>query len=601
MSTLALGRRVAPIAGLLLVLEGVGHAQTITQQFNLHAGWNAVWMEVEPDNSDIGVVFTNLPLSSVWTYVPNANQVQFIKDPSEASFNDPVWLRYFPIGRAEAFANNLYAVHAAKAYLLNLTASAALTVTGQPLIKARDWQSDSYNLRGFPVDPDHLPTFGTFFSPSPAHAGQPIYHLGADGKWVLVDAGASMASGEAYWVYCKGASSYRAPLGLELELGDGLDFDVSLTELTPRLRNLGLSAKSISIRDVTAGNSSPLSYLKFANNTFQWVNLPDPLTVSLGGSSSSSAVTDLRLAIRRKDFPGGTTSYASILEIKDNASSRYLVPMTGAQLLAARASLASAPSPGARPALAAKLTGNAPAAKLAGLWVGTANINLVNQPSSTSDPALPQPTRSPFPLRLLLHVTDRGEPRLLKEVIQMWQESVRDANGQVTQPGRFVLLTDDSLIPKFSGSTIRSDQPVGRRISTADFDFPAGKSNYLAMAGGFGIGETANCTIVLSPEFPTNPFLHRYHPDHDNKDNHFDPLSAGLPPEQQEVYEITRNVSLTFSADPSGANDLSSIQYGDSILGGTYHESIKGLHKAALEVEGTFRLTRVNNSPVLNQ
>ena len=48
-------------------------------------------------------------------------------------------------------------------------------------------------------------------------------------------------------------------------------------------------------------------------------------------------------------------------------------------------------------------------------------------------------------------------------------------------------------------------------------------------------------------------------------------------------------------------NGVSAIEYGDSIIGGTYHESINGLHKSTLEVEGTFRLRRVNNSPVLNQ
>jgi len=591
MSRLAIGGSFAAwlAGGALLLGVSSGSAQTATQQFNLRAGWNAIWLEVEPRTAEIGAVFTNLPISSVWTYVPNGGTVQFIVDQNEASFNDPVWLRYFPKGRPEAFVNNLFAIHAGRAFLVNLSGPATLTVTGRPVIKQANWQANSYNLRGFPINPDQAPSFGSFFAPSTAHAGQPIHRLGADGKWSQVDSGTAMASGEAYWVYCRGGSTYQAPLGLEL-ISDGLDFGVELTEMSPRLRNLEPSAKSVFIRDLITVASSPLSYFKFANNAFSWANLPAPHVVSLGGRASSTNSADLRLAIRRKDLPPADTNYSSILEIKDNAGTRYLLPVSAARLLTAKSSQTNAAA------------FNAPGAKVAGLWMGTASITKVNEPNSTNAPATPQPTRSPLTLRLLLHVTDQGEPRLLKEVLQMWQESTHKEDGSVDQPGRFVLLTDDSRIPNFSGAALRAGKPVGRRISTADYDFAAGSSNYLAMAGTFAVGQQASCRIVLSPNFPTNPFRHKYHPDHDNKDSLFRPLPAGLPPEQQEVYEITRALTLTFLAtDPAGPNGLSAIEYGDSVIGGTYHESITGLHKAALEVEGTFRLTRVNNSPVLNQ
>ena len=107
----------------------------------------------------------------------------------------------------------------------------------------------------------------------------------------------------------------------------------------------------------------------------------------------------------------------------------------------------------------------------------------------------------------------------------MWQESTRtnDASGNlvVDRPGRFVLLTDDTLLPQFKGGVLRGGQAAGRRLSTVDYDFPTGSSNYLAMSGLFGPGQNAQCTITLDPTFPTNPFLHRYHPDHDNKDAFF--------------------------------------------------------------------------------
>lgn len=578
---------------LLLLGTPIVEAQTVTQSLPLRAGWNSIWLEVQPADNSVSNVFRGLPLASVWTYVPNENTVEFIRDQNELPFNQPNWLRHFPAGQPEAFLNSLFAVHAQRAYLVKLTAPATLTIAGRPSLRRSEWQANAFNLRGFPVNPAQPSTFASFFAPSTAHAGQSIYQLGANGQWSLVNPADPMKSGEAYWAFCRGASTYQAPLDLQLELGDGLDYDSQLTELAPRLANHAAVARTISITDLGGGASGPLSYQRFANNQFSWVNLPAPHSVALGARGTSSAELDLRLAVRRKDFAGN--SYASILEVKDNAGTRYLVPVAAAKLLAARSSLGD-PSSGFRASSAG--------AARAGLWVGTATITNVNEANSVQPLAL-RPTRSPFNLRLLVHVTADAQPRLLKEVVQMWQESTRTNDGAgnlvVDKPGRFVLLTDATLIPQFEGGVLRGGKAVGRRLSTVDYDFPAGASNYLAMTGTFAVGQTATCAITLDPNFPTNPFRHKYHPDHDNKDRLFQPLPPNLPAEQQEVYRVSRNVELSFSAtDPAGAA-LSSIEYGDSVIGGTYRETITGLHKTSLIVSGTFRLTRVNNSPVLNQ
>jgi hypothetical protein len=158
-----------------------------------------------------------------------------------------------------------------------------------------------------------------------------------------------------------------------------------------------------------------------------------------------------------------------------------------------------------------------------------------------------------------------------------------------------VLLTDDSLIPQYRGASLRDGVPVGRRISTVDFDFEGGKSNLLAMTGTFAIGQTNRCTLVLEPNFPTNPFKHRFHPDHDN-------LDATYANYKEEAYAITREIELRYSAsNPAGANSASALQYGEREIGGAYHERISGLHRTNILAQGTFRLTRVANSPVLNQ
>jgi hypothetical protein len=208
------------------------------------------------------------------------------------------------------------------------------------------------------------------------------------------------------------------------------------------------------------------------------------------------------------------------------------------------------------------------------------------------------PTRSNFDLRLLVHVDINGQARLLKEVIQMWQNgtATNDANGRAVtdKAGRFVLLTDDTLIPQFQGASLRDGTPVGRRLSSASFDFDGGATNALPMSGAFSVGRSNRCAIFLEPNFATNPFKHRFHPDHDNLDASY----AGF---REEAYRIVRNIELHYSpTDPVGQANAS-LDYGYNVLGGIYRENIGGLHRTNIVAEGTFRLTRVSNTPVLNQ
>jgi hypothetical protein len=129
-------------------------------------------------------------------------------------------------------------------------------------------------------------------------------------------------------------------------------------------------------------------------------------------------------------------------------------------------------------------------------------------------------------------------------------------------------------------------------LSTVGFDFDAGGATTLPLTGNFGVPNRLTGALTLAPTSPTNPFRHKYHPDHDNLDATFRNFVA-------EAYEVTRNIELTFTAsDPTGS---ASPDYGYGVLGGTYRERVSGLHKDALHVAGTFRLSRVAVTGVLNQ
>ena len=111
----------------------------------------------------------------------------------------------------------------------------------------------------------------------------------------------------------------------------------------------------------------------------------------------------------------------------------------------------------------------------------------------------------------------------------------------VDRPGRFVLLTDDTRVGAFRGATLRDGEPVGRRISAISFDFPSTPTNnFLNLSGDFAIAGRLAGSYTTFPQQPTNPYRHKFHPDHDNLDPTFTSFRA-------EAFEVNRAFELEFT------------------------------------------------------
>ena len=95
----------------------------------------------------------------------------------------------------------------------------------------------------------------------------------------------------------------------------------------------------------------------------------------------------------------------------------------------------------------------------------------------------------------------------------------------------------------------------------------------------------------------SNPFLHTYHPDHDNRNALFTtpPLARGV-----ESYGVTRQITLSFTA-PS--NNFNSLTQNSDDLSGNYIEAItfqaRGSQTRQYNVLGTFSLKRISDIPIL--
>ena len=86
--------------------------------------------------------------------------------------------------------------------------------------------------------------------------------------------------------------------------------------------------------------------------------------------------------------------------------------------------------------------------------------------------------------------------------------------------------------------------------------------------------------------------MHKYHPDHDNLNARFDGPAV-------ESYTTTRQIEFSFGSSPP-PGDPAVADFGYNLMGGTYRETITGIHKKPINLSGTFRLNRVSQIAVLN-
>jgi hypothetical protein len=113
-------------------------------------------------------------------------------------------------------------------------------------------------------------------------------------------------------------------------------------------------------------------------------------------------------------------------------------------------------------------------------------------------------------------------------------------------------------------------------------------------SGSVDVPGTLVRTITVPFNDKSNPFVHQYHPDHDNKDRGFENLEAGV-----ESYGITRTCTFTFTATPPAGSAANVASWGSTIIGGTYTETIDGIHKDPIEMSGRFELRRASEDGTL--
>ena len=214
-----------------------------------------------------------------------------------------------------------------------------------------------------------------------------------------------------------------------------------------------------------------------------------------------------------------------------------------------------------------------------GFTVSSGGSGYEKAPAVTIDLPPPQTgssTPTPFKLRTLLHLSDGGTARLLSEV---YLGQLAAAPNDVGLSTSEALLKQNALASAqcFSSSHLPMDQVI------------------TSGGGSFATGQTLTRVINVPYDVATNPFVHAYHPDHDNKDARGEGLDAGV-----ESPDITRTCQFIFTASPPAGSSVTS-GWGSSVIGGNYIETMTGVHRDPLVLSGTFELRRVSQIGTLTQ
>ncbi|MEW6305983.1 MAG: hypothetical protein AB1705_21110 [Verrucomicrobiota bacterium] len=612
----------------LLVCQST-QAQWITQSFALKAGWNAIYLHVDSSHATLDSLIRNdssNPIQEVWLWATPASLQQFVESPQAPTTGGSHWVSW---SRGDAVGSSaLQRLSGNVACLVRVAATTANYVwnlKGKPVPPHYQWTTTGLNFIGFPTPPASPPSYEDFLAKAPGLAqSSEIYlypggELGANNPIRLFTMRTTpVRRGEAVWMRTGTAfNRYFGPFDLELQGSSGIHFRDTLGQYRIRLRNTTSSQVTVTLNVVAseappAGHApivqSPPLLLRGALNTtnlsygFTPLN-SGPQSWVLAPKGQPGSEIEVILGINRSAMTGNPGAlYAGILRFTDSFNlSRIDLPVSAevssqAGLWIGGASVSSVGHYLKKFAhatnrvdftnLLARLQLTNGAGGISYVWDETTGRVLIfgGPQNKTGSYLLDGPIKTdsgevarPFPLRLIVH-HDGNASRLLRQVYY--------GIGLGTNP--MVATTEASLLPSALASA--------RRITAVHL--PASDNNVSwPLTGTMQQGSSLTATVELAHnDQAANPFLHTYHPDHDNLDAQF----SNALPQGVESYGVRRQITLNFTA-PS--NDFDSLVSGTQTLTGNYVETVTFLSRGSdarqFQGLGSFTLKRISNIATL--
>jgi len=577
------------LCALLFAFGRTASAQWVTQSFVVKPGWTAVYLNVDASYQTLDQLVgsdANNPIAEIWIWKAPASSQQYITTPANPLSSGSDWGQWSRPGVGAASTFGVLIPNAA--YLVHSIATTNYTwkIKGKPIAPSYTWTTTGLNFIGFPTPTNNPPPFDNFLALSPAFAGAAeIYqYTGGDLRsvnpaQVIAQHATKVTRGQAFWIRAGSLfNDYFGPFQVSLGAGEvalgnaASQYSIYLRNTTAS--NLVVCASLLTSETPPAGQSTifgkpPVLVRGNLNTTNLTYGFSD---LSTGGSTCwtlkpkgqpGSELTVI-IGVNRSAMTGPAGSvYAGILRFTDALNlSQVDVPVS------AQSSAAS------------------------GLWVGKALVAQVGNYLKTYQVDLNHKpvmstngnyivtsvntnlgsTAQAFPLRLILH--NSGTNVVLLQRVFF---------GQGVSSNLVIATQESSLNAQHLDSA--------RRISATDFPWTSANQPW-AVTGQFAPGGTLATTVQLPyDDQASNPFLHTFHPDHDNLDATLQTkLARG-----GESYDVTRQISLLIN--PPGS-DFTSLTSAGQSLSGTYVETItvSGLGSAArnYNVTGVFTINRIS-------
>jgi hypothetical protein len=487
------------------------------------------------------------------------------------------------------------------AYLVHSVATTnyTWTIKGRPTVPSYLWSSTGINLIGFPTVSNSPPFFDKFLALVPDFAlaiqlqGGIYQYVGGElgvnnpSDLAYLSSVTRVTRGQAFWIRSGTYyNNYFGPFQVSMD-SRGADFGDANSLTSFHLRNTSIFPTTVTLKllpSETAPGSQPAvlgvppllvrgalsSNLLYSAATLTTASTSSvSWTLPAKGKSGSDIV--VILGVDRVAFANSTAGmYAGILKFTDSSNMTEVDVSVSAQ----------------------------PAA-YAGLWVGQAEVSQVasylktyardssDKPIAdtngtyivTSTNTTLGDTASSFPLRLILHNTG-SQVKLLQRVFY----------GADIYTNTIVTTSESRLDP--------AQRSNARRITSVQLPWTP-NNNTWTFDHALAPGATLSTEVDMSfDDQAANPFLHTFHPDHDNLDRTVTPpkqLKVGM-----ESYNINRHITLTVNSVGSDFDSLT--QFGQTFQGG-YSESITmlGINGAprTFNVQGQFLLNRISPIAVL--
>lgn len=330
------GGRTCLLTLALLSPAGLTGAQTEaeaplpvrTQVLELSKGWNAVWLEGEPLDATPEKVFASTPVDICARYFRPVTSTQFIKNPTEAPWNEEGWGVWYAPRREDAVLKSLHRIEGNTGYLVYSTAPYKWSLPGKVRHHVYQWKNEAYTLAGFSVDPQSPPTFASFFAGSAGKTGSSVYRL-EEGRWQRIEdlTRATLRNGEACWIFASGDTTYQGPLKVDLGGVPVADFGGTLDLLNVRYVNTSGASRSISMEVVPATSTAApdLPLLRRAVESSTLTTSTSAVTGSAGAPLAPGYAGRITLQVGRETMTAPRQT--ALVQISDGAGTIVRVPV----------------------------------------------------------------------------------------------------------------------------------------------------------------------------------------------------------------------------------------------------------------------------------